>query len=80
MKYMACTLCWLSQTGFDVMNCLDLMENSEFLKKLKFGIGDGTLNVGCVVVCAFLGVFIASLTNAWRVCPSSTTCTTGAAP
>lgn len=30
--------------NFDVMNCLDLMENSQFLKNLKFGIGDGTLN------------------------------------
>lgn len=29
--------------GFDVFNALDLMENSEFLEKLKFGIGDGNL-------------------------------------
>jgi len=28
---------------FDVFNALDLMENSEFLEKLKFGIGDGNL-------------------------------------
>jgi len=28
---------------FDVFNALDLMENSKFLEKLKFGIGDGNL-------------------------------------
>jgi len=28
---------------FDVFNALDLMENIEFLEKLKFGIGDGNL-------------------------------------
>jgi len=28
---------------FDVFNALDLMENLEFLEKLKFGIGDGNL-------------------------------------
>lgn len=28
----------------DVFNALDLMENESFLTKLKFGIGDGTLN------------------------------------
>eukprot|EP00088_Acartia_fossae_P017955 TRINITY_DN20295_c0_g1_i2.p1 TRINITY_DN20295_c0_g1~~TRINITY_DN20295_c0_g1_i2.p1 ORF type:complete len:479 (+),score=119.17 TRINITY_DN20295_c0_g1_i2:30-1439(+) len=28
---------------FDVFNALDLMDNSEFLEKLKFGIGDGNL-------------------------------------
>jgi glycylpeptide N-tetradecanoyltransferase len=26
-----------------VFNALDLMENGEFLEKLKFGIGDGNL-------------------------------------
>jgi len=31
------------QRGFDVFNALDLMENKEFLEKLKFGIGDGNL-------------------------------------
>lgn len=30
-------------TGFDVFNALDLMENKEFLEPLKFGIGDGNL-------------------------------------
>ena len=31
------------QKDFDVFNALDLMENSQFLKDLKFGIGDGNL-------------------------------------
>lgn len=31
------------QRHYDVFNALDLMENSEFLEKLKFGIGDGNL-------------------------------------
>ena len=31
------------QADFDVFNALDLMENTEFLEKLKFGIGDGNL-------------------------------------
>lgn len=30
-------------TGSDVFNALDLMENSEFLEELKFGLGDGNL-------------------------------------
>jgi len=29
--------------GFDVFNALDLMDNKEFLEKLKFGVGDGNL-------------------------------------
>ena len=29
--------------GTDVLNCLDLMDNSEFLEPLKFGQGDGNL-------------------------------------
>lgn len=29
--------------GVDVFNCLDLMENSSVLEKLKFGQGDGNL-------------------------------------
>jgi len=28
---------------FDVFNALDLMDNKEFLEKLKFGPGDGNL-------------------------------------
>ncbi|EDO34346.1 predicted protein [Nematostella vectensis] len=31
------------QDDFDVFNALDLMDNKEFLEKLKFGIGDGNL-------------------------------------
>ena len=30
--------------GFDVFNCLDLMENRPCLENLKFGIGDGHLH------------------------------------
>jgi glycylpeptide N-tetradecanoyltransferase len=29
--------------GYDVFNALDLLENNNFLKDLKFGIGDGAL-------------------------------------
>lgn len=31
------------KSDFDVFNALDLMDNPEFLEKLKFGIGDGNL-------------------------------------
>nr|CAG4644753.1 EOG090X055U [Leptodora kindtii] len=31
-------------SGFDVFNALDLMENKTFLEPLKFGIGDGNLH------------------------------------
>lgn len=31
------------QNDFDVFNALDLMDNKEFLEKLKFGVGDGNL-------------------------------------
>ncbi|XP_071507282.1 glycylpeptide N-tetradecanoyltransferase 2-like [Diadema antillarum] len=31
------------QDDFDVFNALDLMDNKDFLEKLKFGIGDGNL-------------------------------------
>lgn len=32
-------------TRFDVFNCLNIMDNNkEFLKELKFGVGDGILN------------------------------------
>jgi glycylpeptide N-tetradecanoyltransferase len=31
------------KNNFDVFNALDIMQNSEFLKNLKFGIGDGHL-------------------------------------
>lgn len=30
--------------GYDVFNALDLLENTSFLKDLKFGIGDGSLH------------------------------------
>lgn len=30
--------------GFDVYNCLDMMDNAEFLTQLKFGMGDGSLH------------------------------------
>lgn len=30
--------------GFDVFNCLDVMDNEEFLKELKFMPGDGYLH------------------------------------
>jgi glycylpeptide N-tetradecanoyltransferase len=30
--------------GYDVFNALDIMENEEFLRELKFGVGDGYLH------------------------------------
>lgn len=30
--------------GYDVFNCLDVMQNSEQLQELKFGMGDGNLH------------------------------------
>jgi glycylpeptide N-tetradecanoyltransferase len=33
----------VAQEHFDVFNALDLMDNKEYLEKLKFGIGDGNL-------------------------------------
>lgn len=33
----------LKQLDYDVVNCLNLMENETFLKDLKFGQGDGNL-------------------------------------
>jgi len=32
------------QNGYDVFNSLDLMDNGEYLKDLKFGMGDGNLH------------------------------------
>ncbi|KAJ7365182.1 glycylpeptide N-tetradecanoyltransferase [Desmophyllum pertusum] len=43
MDLMQDALILAKQRGFDVFNALDLMENKEFLEKLKFGIGDGNL-------------------------------------
>ena len=31
-------------TRFDVFNCLNIMQNRDFIQDLKFGIGDGILN------------------------------------
>ncbi len=31
------------QLNYDVFNCLDIMDNMEFLRELKFGLGDGHL-------------------------------------
>lgn len=31
-------------TRFDVFNCLNIMDNVDFLRELKFGVGDGVLN------------------------------------
>jgi glycylpeptide N-tetradecanoyltransferase len=40
---MSDALLMAQQNGFDVFNALNVMENNEFLSKLKFGIGDGQL-------------------------------------
>jgi glycylpeptide N-tetradecanoyltransferase len=32
------------EMNFDVFNCLDILDNSEFLHELKFGPGDGNLH------------------------------------
>ncbi|XP_072028638.1 glycylpeptide N-tetradecanoyltransferase 2-like [Amphiura filiformis] len=40
---MQAALILAKQAGFDVFNALDLMDNKQFLEKLKFGIGDGNL-------------------------------------
>ena len=36
-------LCLAKKDEIDVFNCLDVMENKEFLQPLKFGAGDGNL-------------------------------------
>lgn len=33
-----------SSLGYDVYNCLDLMDNESILQDLKFGPGDGNLH------------------------------------
>ncbi|KXJ28238.1 glycylpeptide N-tetradecanoyltransferase 2 [Exaiptasia diaphana] len=43
LQLMQDALILAKQAGFDVFNALDLMDNKEFLEKLKFGIGDGNL-------------------------------------
>ena len=41
---MVATPAWpVAQNHFDVFNCLEMMENGEFLADLKFGPGDGHL-------------------------------------
>ena len=42
-ELMSDALVLAKKLDFDVFNALDLMENVEFLEKLKFGIGDGNL-------------------------------------
>ncbi len=37
-------LCLAKKKEYDVFNALDIMENSQFLEELKFGIGDGHLH------------------------------------
>lgn len=37
-------LIFAKKNGVDVMNCLDLMDNKDFIETLKFGPGDGTLH------------------------------------
>lgn len=38
-------LVFAEKEGYDVFNCLDLMQNKEeILKELKFGVGDGRLH------------------------------------
>lgn len=32
------------ERGFDVFNALDIMDNTQFLQELKFGVGDGYLH------------------------------------
>ncbi len=40
---MADALVLAKESGIDVFNCLDLMENKKFLSRLKFLSGDGNL-------------------------------------
>lgn len=44
VQLMEDALIFARNSGVDVLNCLDLMENKEFIEKLKFGVGDGTLH------------------------------------
>eukprot|EP01087_Luapelamoeba_hula_P014795 TRINITY_DN4388_c0_g1_i1.p1 TRINITY_DN4388_c0_g1~~TRINITY_DN4388_c0_g1_i1.p1 ORF type:complete len:407 (-),score=58.27 TRINITY_DN4388_c0_g1_i1:51-1271(-) len=43
-ELMSDALVMANQLGYDVFNCLDLMENKSFLADLKFGPGDGNLH------------------------------------
>ena len=42
-ELMKCALILAKNAGFDVYNCLDIMENETVFKELLFGMGDGTL-------------------------------------
>jgi glycylpeptide N-tetradecanoyltransferase len=44
MKYTLYYAKELSDVKFDVFNCLNIMDNRQFLQELKFGVGDGVLN------------------------------------
>lgn len=37
-------ICLAKKKEYDVFNALDIMENTQFLEELKFGIGDGHLH------------------------------------
>jgi glycylpeptide N-tetradecanoyltransferase len=43
LELMQDALILANQRSFDVFNALNVMENADFLEKLKFGIGDGNL-------------------------------------
>jgi len=43
-ELMKCALILAKQKEYDVFNALDIMENEQFLKELKFGVGDGNLH------------------------------------
>lgn len=44
LELMRNALILAKQKDFDVFNALDIMENEQYLKELKFGIGDGNLH------------------------------------
>jgi len=44
VKLVQDALVFAKQEGFDVFNCLDIMDNQTFLEELKFGKGDGNLH------------------------------------
>lgn len=41
---MADALVLAKNKGYDVFNALDVQNNEEFVKELKFGVGDGNLH------------------------------------
>ena len=44
MKYALLYAKEMADIQFDVFNCLNIMDNSTFLKDMKFGAGDGLIN------------------------------------